>query len=142
MPRPAALLAPLAALLLLGWREAARGDGLPPSPATSLLEEARAAAAAKDPAKALPLYVAALRRADEYGTKYAIRDEVLALPPVPARPLSPAEQATVTARISEERERDVAKKADAFESEGKPHAARLLHERLRGLLGLAERQVD
>src|SRR5262245_5653709 len=103
-----------------------------------LLTRARAAAAAKDAATALGLYVRALRAAEDYTTKYAVRDEVLALPYVPARGLSAVETATVTRRIAEERQRDAAIKAGGFRGRGWLHAARMLHARLKELEGLTD----
>src|SRR5204863_1595848 len=96
---------------------------------------------AKDPAEALRLYFRAIRAADEYDTKYLVRDEVLAMPPVPAKALTPLEQDVVTARIAEERERDVARKADDLEHK-MPLAARDLHLRLRTLAGITEGKGD
>ena len=108
----------------------------------STFDRARKAAAGKDAAAALPLYFAALRETDEYAVKYAIRDEILALPPVAAEPLSERERATVAARIAEERERDVEKKAEGFEGKGKVKAAYLLRDRLRTLEGITTEKAE
>ncbi len=133
----ATALAGLVAVLSASPR-AARGEGDPGAGrgAAGLLADARAAVAAKGLPRALSLFFEAIRQADDYGTKYAIRDEVLALPPVPARPPSDRERATIASRIAEEREKDVAKKAGEFEGKGHRHAARLLHERMIALEGV------
>ena len=154
-PRRACALLVLAATILATRppRAARAEDGKPPpagappaaapaSPeAQALIEKARAAVA-KDPAEALTLYFRAIRAAEDYGTKYLVRDEVLAMAPVPARPLSELEQDVVTARIAEERERDVARKAGELEARGMALAARDLHLRLRGLAGITEGKGD
>jgi hypothetical protein len=114
----------------------------PASPeAQALIEKARAAVS-RDPAEALGLYFRAIRAGEDYGTKYLARDEVLAMAPVPAKPPSGLEQDVVAARITEERERDVGRKADELERKGMPLAARDLHQRIRGLQGLAEGKDD
>ena len=115
--------------------------GAAPSEAEKLLEKARAAVV-KDPAEALKLYFRAIRATEDYGTKYLARDEVLAMAPVPPRPISEFEKEVVTARIAEERERDVARKADDLESKGMPLAARDLHLKLRDLEGITEGTGD
>ncbi|MCC7140198.1 MAG: hypothetical protein IT460_17385 [Planctomycetes bacterium] len=117
------------------------GPAAPPAgPAAegSLLDRARRAAADKDFPEALRLYFAALREAEDYATKYGVRDEVLALPPIPAPPLSPREKGTVAARIAEERARDIDQKAGAMEGKGRILGAMDLWRRLFALEGVTE----
>ncbi len=92
--------------------------------------------------EALRLYFAALREDVGYDVKYAMRDEVLALPSVPARAMDDQERATVRARIAEERDRDVVQKAVAFEGKGWLHAAHLLRSRLKALDGISTPRVE
>jgi len=131
----------LGAGLLGGPGRGLEAGGIEAAPG-SAFDRARKAAAGKDAAAALPLYFAALRETDEYAVKYAIRDEILALPPVAAEPLSERERATVAARIAEERERDVEKKAEGFEGKGKVKAAYLLRDRLRTLEGITTEKAE
>lgn len=104
--------------------------------------KARAAVAAKDLAAAIPLFFRAIREETDTGAKYGLRDEVLALPPVPARELSPRETAVVTARIAEERVRDVERKAGDLEGKGSIRASRLLRVRLQALDGVTTPQAE
>lgn len=124
----------LASLLLLG---AAAGRAYPDQ-AEDLISRARAAVAAKDGATALRLFFEAIQTTEDYGVKYAVRAEVLALPPVPYAPLDEDEVKVVDRRIAEERQRDVESKAGGLEGRGHLHAARWLHVKLQDLKGLTE----
>jgi len=144
--RLAAALLPalVAALLAGGGAPAARAGEAPKAPIPAvdegierLLREAREVAA-KDVGAAIPKFFAAIRASIDYATKYAIRDEVLALPLVAPPPITLPEQTTVVARIAEERERDVSRKADGFEGRGWLHASRRLHIALIGLEGVTD----
>ncbi len=119
-----------------------RGDDDRPLPGEGAAVEARAAVAAKNFAAAIPLFFRAIREETEYGAKYGLRDEVLALPPVPARDPSPRETAVVTARVAEERLRDVERKAGELDGKGSIRAARLLYVRLQGLDGVTTPQSE
>ncbi len=129
---------PAAALAALSLFGAAAGTAWPDAQVDDLLSRARAAVAAKDPATALPLFFQAIQQADDYGVKYGIRAEVLALPAVTPKPLDEEEVAIVDRRIAEERQRDVQSKADGLEGKGHLHAARWLQKKLIDLKGLTE----
>jgi hypothetical protein len=141
-PAPAVRVGAALALVALAFAgprtRAARADGAAadPDPSAESRAAARDAVGAKEFAKAIPLFFEAIRKTDDYGVKYAIRDEVLALPPVPARALTDREKGTVAARIAEEREKDVSNKARDFEGKGWRHAARILHDRIAKLEGV------
>ena len=144
-----ALLAlPVAAGRVAGAEGPAKPGAPPPPPEApapadgGLWALARKAAAAKDGMEALRLYFAALREDVGYDVKYAMRDDVLALPTVPARAMDEQERATVRARIAEERDRDVVQKAVAFEGKRWLHAAHLLRARLKALDGIATARVE
>jgi hypothetical protein len=133
------LLTALAALLAPSPRVLAEDD---PGATAGLIARARAAAAAKDVAEALRRYFQAIRSAEDYGTKYGLRDEVLALPPIAAQALSQAERATVAARIAEERLRDVEQKAVALEYRDLWLASYLLRRRLHDLEGVSTERAQ
>lgn len=132
----------LAAVALLAVTSAgprpARAEGNP-------LNLARRAAGEGRISAAIEHYFAALRETDDYAVKYGIRDELLALPPEKAPPISPRERDTVARRIAEERSRDVEQKAGALERRGALRGAAALWRRLHALDGVGEgqqREID
>lgn len=120
----------------------AHADDAQPLPGQGAAIRAREAATAKRYAEALPLFFQAIRDERGYDEKYALRDEVLALPPVPAPAITPREAAVVAARIAEERVRDVTRKAGDLERKGMIRASRLLRTRLKALEGVAPAEVE
>lgn len=135
----------LLALLLLAVAAgpAARADDA--GSGGSLLDRARRAAGEKKVSEAIDLYFRALRDADDYATKYGVRDELLALPSERAAPINEAERVTVARRVAEERSRDVDQKAAAMEGRGAFRGAMDLWRRLHGLEGVDEakqKQID
>lgn len=135
------LLVALALLGAAGPCVRAEPDGGP----GALLDQARKAAAELRVSAAIDLYFRALRAADDYATKYGIRDEVLALPSTPAAPMDDRERATVARRVAEERSRDIDQKASAMEGRGAVRGAIHLWRRLHALEGVTEekqKQID
>jgi len=111
----------------------------------SLLDRARRAAGEKQVSAAIDLYFQALRAADDYATKYGIRDEILALPSERAAPIHEGERATVARRVAEERSRDIDQQASAMEGRGAYRGAMYLWRRLYDLEGVDDakkKQID
>ncbi len=111
----------------------------------SLLDRARRAAGEQKVSAAIELYFQALRAADDYATKYGIRDEILALPSERAAPIHEGERATVARRVAEERSRDIDQKASAMEGRGAHRGAMYLWRRLYDLEGVDDgkkKQID
>lgn len=135
------LWACLVVLVVTGGGARADDDDSP----GALLNQARRAAGEQKVSAAIDLYFRALRAADDYATKYGIRDEVLALPSERAAPIHEGERATVAARVAEERSRDIDQQAGRMEGRGAFRGAMYLWRKLYDLEGVDDgkkKQID
>jgi len=122
-------LMPRICIVLLATALFARAD-LAPAELDAKLAEGRALAAKGEKLRAFEAFEAVIRGSDTQGPKFAARDEILKMGPIPPRPQAAEEQALVARRLLGERHRYYGDVMDRLAGKGQLRGVRLFRKRI------------